>query len=57
MLCRMVFCLSGKVVPLLLDNTSAKTYLCNQGGTVSLSRPDSCIFNPANKHGISIIQA
>ena len=35
MLCRMAFCLSGKVVVLHLDNSTAKTYLCNQGGTVS----------------------
>ena len=35
MLCRMAFCLSGKVVALHLDNSTAKAYLCNQGGTVS----------------------
>ena len=35
MLWRMVFCLSGKVVALHLDNSTAKAYLCNQGGTVS----------------------
>ena len=35
MLHRMVFCLSGKVVALLLDNSIEKAYLCNQGGTVS----------------------
>ena len=35
MLCRMAFCLSGKVVVLHLDNSTAKAYLCNQGGTVS----------------------
>ena len=36
MLHRMAFCLSGKVVALHLDNSTAKAYLCNQGGTVSL---------------------
>ena len=35
MLCRMAFHLSGKVVALHLDNSTAKAYLCNQGGTVS----------------------
>ena len=29
MLCRMAFCLSGKVVALHLDNSTAKSYLCN----------------------------
>ena len=32
---RMAFCLSGKVVALHLDNSTAKAYLCNQGSTVS----------------------
>ena len=32
MLGRMAFCLSGKVVALHLDNSTAKAYLCNQGG-------------------------
>ena len=36
MLHRMAFCLSGKVVALHLDNSTAKAYLCNQGGTVFL---------------------
>ena len=35
MLCRMAFHLSSKVVALHLDNSTAKAYLCNQGGTVS----------------------
>ena len=35
MLCRMAFHLSGKVVAFHLDNSMAKDYLCNQGGTVS----------------------
>ena len=30
MLCRVAFCLSGKVVTLHLDNSIAKGYLCNQ---------------------------
>ena len=37
MLCRMAFCLSGKIVALHLDNSTAKAYLCNQGGSVSFS--------------------
>ena len=35
MLQRMGFHLSGKVVALHLDNSTAKAYLCNQDGTVS----------------------
>ena len=35
MLHRMACCLSGKLVALHLDNSTAKAYLCNQGGTVS----------------------
>ena len=52
MLHRMAFCLSGKVVALHLDNSTAKAYLCNQSGTVSpfLSRL-------TNKHGITLLPA
>ena len=35
MLHRMAFHLSGEVVTLHLDNSTEKTYLCNQGCTVS----------------------
>ena len=35
MLHRMAFCLYGKVIALNLDNSTAKAYLCIQGGTVS----------------------
>ena len=35
MLCRIAFHLSGKVVALCLEDSTAKAYLCNQGGTVS----------------------
>ena len=35
MLCRMAFHLSGKMVALHLDNSTAEACLCNQGGTVS----------------------
>ena len=35
MLHKIAFHLSGKVVALHLDNSTAKVYLCNQGGTVS----------------------
>ena len=36
MLCTMGFQLSGKVVALKLDKSTAKMYLCNQGDTGSL---------------------
>ena len=51
---KMVFWLSHKVVALHLDNSPAKAYLYNQGGTASvfLSRITSSILNLANKHGI-----
>ena len=38
--CKMSFQLYGKVVVLHLDSSTAKAYLCNQGGTVSLFLPD-----------------
>ena len=59
MLCRMAFCLSGKVVALHLDNNTAKAYLCNQGGTVSLflSRLACQIMSLTAKHGITLIPA
>ena len=59
MLHRMAFHLSGKVVALHLDNSTAKAYLCNQGGTVSpfLSRLACQILSLTNKHGITLIPA
>ena len=59
MLCRMAFCLSGKVVALHLDNNTAKAYLCNQGDTVShfLSRLACQILSLTDKHGITLILA
>ena len=59
MLCRMAFHLSGKVVALHLDNSTAKAYLCNQGGTVSpfLSRLACQILSLTNKDGITLIPA
>ena len=59
MLHRMVFHLSGKVVALHLDNSTAKAYLCNQGGTVSsfLSRLACQILSLTNKHGITLLPA
>ena len=59
MLCRMAFCLSGKMVPLHLDNSTAKAYLCNQGGTVSpfLSRLACQILSLTDKHGITLLPA
>ena len=59
MLCRMAFHLSGKVVALHLDNSTAKAYLYNQGGTVSsfLSSLACWILILTNKHGITLIPA
>ena len=59
MLCRMAFCLSGKVVALHLDNSTAKAYLYNQGGTVSpfLSRLACHILSLTEKHGITLLPA
>ena len=52
----MAFCLSGKVLALHLDNSTAKAYLCNQVGTVSpfLSRLACQILSLTNKHGITL---
>ena len=59
MLCRMAFCLSGKVVTLHLDNSTATAHLCNQGGTVSpfLSRLACWKLSLTDKHGITLIPA
>ena len=59
MLRRMAFCLSGKVVALHLDNSTAKAYLCNQGGTVSpfFSRLACQILSLTDKHGITLLPA
>ena len=59
MLCRMAFHLSGKVVVLHLDNSTAKAYLCDQGGTVSpfLSRLACQILSLTDKHGITLLPA
>ena len=59
MLCRMVFHLSGKVVSLHLDKSTAQAYLCNQGGTVSpfLSRLACWILSLTIKHRITLIPA
>ena len=59
MLRKMAFCLSSKVVALHLDNSTAKAYLCNQGGTVSpfLSRLACQILSLTNKHGITLLPA
>ena len=58
-LCKMAFCLCDKVVALHLDNSKAKAYLCNQGGTVSpfLSRLACEILSLTDKHGITLIPA
>ena len=59
MLCRMAFCLSGKVGALHLDNSNVKAYLCNQDGTVSpfISRLACWILSLTDKHGITLIPA
>ena len=59
MLCRMAFCLSGKVVALHLDNSTAKAYLCNQGDAVSPfnSRLACQILSLTDKHGITLLPA
>ena len=59
MLCKMAFHLAGKVVALHLDNSTAKAYLCNQGGTVSpfLSRLACWILSLTDKHGITLLPA
>ena len=58
MLHRMAFCLSGKVVVLHLDNSTARAYLCNHG-TVShfLSRLACQIQSLTTKHGITLLPA
>ena len=57
MLHTVAFLLSGEVVALLLDNSTAKAYLHNQVGTASqyLSRLACHILNLASKHGITLI--
>ena len=59
MLHRLAFHLSSKVVALHLDNSTAKAYLCNQGGTVSpfLSRLACWILSLTDKHGITLLPA
>ena len=59
MLYRMAFCLCGKLVALHLDNSMAKAYLCNQGGTVSpfLSRLACQILSLTDKQSITLIPA
>ena len=48
-----------KVVALHLDNSTAKAYLCNQGGTVSpfLSRLACWVLSLTDRHGITLIPA
>ena len=59
MLHKMAIYLSGKVVDLHLDNSTAKAYMCNQGGTVSpfLSRHACWILSMINEDGITLIPA
>ena len=53
------FHLSGKVVALHLDNSTAKAYLCNDGGMVSpfLSRLAYQVLSVTDKHSITLIPA
>ena len=55
-LCKMAFHLSGKVVALHVDNSIAKAYLCNQGGTLSpfLSRLAFWILSLTDMHSITL---
>ena len=55
----MAFYLSGKLVSLHLDNSTAKAYLYNHGGTVSpfLSRLACQILSLTDTHGITLIPA
>ena len=59
MLHRMFFHLSGKVIALHLDNSTAKAYLCIQDETVSafLSRLACQILSLTNKHAVTLIPA
>ena len=59
MLHRMAFHLSHKVVALHWDNSTANTYLCHHGGTISpfLSRLACQILGLTKKHSITLIQA
>ena len=56
---RMAFCLSGKVVALHFDNSTANAYLCNQSGTVYLCFPVlACqILSLTDEHSITLIPA
>ena len=58
-MCRMAFYLSSMVVSLHLDNSIAKAYLCNHGGTLSpfLSRLVCQILSLINKDSITLIPA
>ena len=55
MLHKMALGLSGKVISLKFDKTTAEAYLCSQGGTPStfLSRLSCHILNQANMNGIN----
>ena len=59
MLFDMAFQLFSKVVALHINNSIAKAYLCNQGGTVSpfLSKLACHILNLTKKHVIILIPA
>ena len=58
MLHSMFFYLSGKIVAIHLDISTAKGYICNLGGTVShsLSKLACHILNLTNKHCAALMQ-
>ena len=57
MLCKMAFHLSGKVVALHLDTSTAIAYQNNKGSTVSpfLSRLACWVLSSTSKHSITLI--
>ena len=59
MLGKIAFCVSGKLIALHSDNSTANAYLCNQGATVShfLSRLDCQILSLTDKHSNTPISA
>ena len=59
MLHKVAFWLSTEVIAVCLDNSTAKAYLGNQGGTASLflSSLACCILKLADKHHITLIPA
>ena len=57
MLHKMVFHSSGKVVAFHLDNSTEETYLCKEGGRVSLSKLACSILNLTDKYSSTLSPA